>query len=369
MSSSSDEKENIEENLIKDEHKEPMKKNEENDIEKNNISIDNKSSSDSDNNNNDGTSESNDSKGEVSSSSGSELDNIMITIDPDIKKCTLLSCFFCMATITFSLCTSIIQKRISTFDFDYSKAGLKMNIYMMYVYLVLLDLSNIWLFILILKEKEQMLIKIIYSNLRWFFVLTQFCFGCLFLIGIIWEASNWTWILSASVNMATTILLAFFFQDIKQKKNMEIGSFICIYCYLSILFAFISYATFYNFSCILIENNLDSSKGTQTGKYTSTIQIVTNFFQTILGIVLLTYYKDFFFSLGSFYILLALVVNENFNVYGDYTYIIIFLLLLFCSTIIILIKNGKKTFGYEEVKDIDVPQADHPPQIKSDNLE
>ena len=103
MSSSSDEKENIEENLIKDEHKEPMKKNEENDIEKNNISIDNKSSSDSDNNNNDGTSESNDSKGEVSSSSGSELDNIMITIDPDIKKCTLLSCFFCMATITFSL--------------------------------------------------------------------------------------------------------------------------------------------------------------------------------------------------------------------------------------------------------------------------
>ena len=366
MSNSSDENENIEENLIKDEHKEQIIENEETDIEKNNISIGNKSSSDSENNNNDGTSESNDSKGEVSSSSGSELDNIMIVIDPDIKKCTLLSCFFCMATITFSLCISIIQKRISTFDF--TSVGLKMNIYMMFVYLVLLDLSNLWLFILILKEKEQMLIKIIYSNLRWFFVLTQFCFGCLFLIGIIWEASNWTWILSASVNMATTILLAFFFQDIKQKKNMELGSFICIYCYLSILFAFISYATFYNFSCILIENNLGKSNEIRKGDYTSVIQIVTNFFQTILGIVLLTYYKDFFFSLGSFYILLALVVNKDFSLYGDYTYIIVFLLLLFCSTIIILLKNGKKTFGYEEVKDIDVPQADHP-KIKSDNLE
>lgn len=363
MSSSSDEKENVEEKLIKEENKEQLIEDEENDIEKNNISIENKSSSSSENNNNDGTSESNDSKGEVSSSSGSELDNIMIKIDPDIKKCTLLSCFFCMATISFSIFYSIIQKRISTFD--YKSVGLKMNIYMMYVYLLLLDLSNLGLLILILKEKEQMLIKIIYSNLRWFFVLTQFCFGCLFLIGIIWEASNWTWILSASVNMATTILLAFFFQDIKQKKNMEVGSFICIYCYLSILFAFISYATFYNFSCILIENNLDSTKGTKTGKYTSIIQIVTNFFQTILGIVLLTYYKDFFFSLGSFYILLALVVNKDFSLYGDFTYIIVFLLLLFCSTIIILIKNGKKTFGYEEVNDIDVPHADQ--QIKSDN--
>ena len=31
-----------------------------------------------------------------------------------------------------------------------------------------------------------------------------------------------------------------------------------------------------------------------------------------------------------------------------HTYIIVFLLLLFCSTIIILLKNGKKTFGYDE---------------------
>lgn len=287
---------------------------------------------------------------EGSSSSGSSLENLMLKIDKDLKICTLLSCVFCMGTISLSLFTSIVQGRVSTFS---SKTNaLKMNIVMMYIYLIVLDLSNLALFILLLKEKEQMLLKIIYSNLRWFFVLTQTCFGGLFLIGIIWEASNWTYILSASINMSTTLLLAFFFQDIKIKKNMEIGSFLCIYSYLSILFAFISYATFYNFSCILIDNNKREQK------YYSIIQIITNLFQTILGIVLLTYFKDVFFAASSFYILFALLVEKKFDISGENLYVVIYLGLLFLSTLIIVLKNGKKTFGYEEVDDIEVQQPE-----------
>ena len=287
---------------------------------------------------------------EGSSSSGSSLENLMLKIDKDLKICTLLSCVFCMGTISLSLFTSIVQGRVSTFS---SKTNaLKMNIVMMYIYLIVLDLSNLALFILLLKEKEQMLLKIIYSNLRWFFVLTQTCFGGLFLIGIIWEASNWTYILSASINMSTTLLLAFFFQDIKIKKNMEIGSFLCIYSCLSILFAFISYATFYNFSCILIDNN------NREQKYYSIIQIITNLFQTILGIVLLTYFKDVFFAASSFYILFALLVEKKFDISGEDLYVVIYLGLLFLSTLIIVLKNGKKTFGYEEVDDIEVQQPE-----------
>ena len=287
---------------------------------------------------------------EGSSSSGSSLENLMLKIDKDLKICTLLSCVFCMGTISLSLFTSIVQGRVSTFS---SKTNaLKMNIVMMYIYLIVLDLSNLALFILLLKEKEQMLLKIIYSNLRWFFVLTQTCFGGLFLIGIIWEASNWTYILSASINMSTTLLLAFFFQDIKIKKNMEIGSFLCIYSYLSILFAFISYATFYNFSCILIDNNKREQK------YYSIIQIITNLFQTILGIVLLTYFKDVFFAASSFYILFALLVEKKFDISGENLYVVIYLGLLFLSTLISVLKNRKKTFGYEEVYDIEVQQPE-----------
>lgn len=284
-----------------------------------------------------------------SSSSGSSLENLMLKIDKDLKICTLLSCLFCICTISLSLFTSIVQRRVSTFSSKIS--SLKMNVVMMYIYLILLDLSNLALFILLLKEKEQMLLKIIYSNLRWFFVLTEICFGGLFLIGIIWEASNWTYILSASINMSTTILLAFFFQDIKIKKNMEIGSFLCIYSYLSILFAFISYATFYNFSCILIDNDNKQS-------YSSIIEIITNLFQTILGIVLLTYFKDVFFAVSSFYILFALLIEKKFNISKENIYTVVYLGLLFLSTLIIILKNGKKTFGYEEVDDIEVQQPD-----------
>lgn len=275
----------------------------------------------------------------------------MVKIDINVKICTLLSCLFCFFTISFSVLMSILQKRILTFGFSNIKIGnefLVMNYTMIYIYSIFVALFNLILFIFLIRENEKMLIKVIYTNLKWFFFLTQICFGFLFLIGIIWDASNWTWILSASVNMATTILLAFYFQDIKQKKNMQRETF-SIYVYLSTLFAFISYVTFYNFSIILI-NNLDNSN---LSLYTTIIQITTNLFQTILSIVLLTYFKDCFFSLGSLYIELALIIhNEEMKINNNMIATISFCSILFISTLVILIKYKNKAFGYEEINEI-----------------
>lgn len=275
----------------------------------------------------------------------------MVKIDINVKICTLLSCLFCFFTISFSVLMSILQKRILTFDFsniDIGKEFLVMNYTMIYIYSIFLALFNLILFIFLIRENEKMLIKVIYTNLKWFFFLTQICFGFLFLIGIIWDASNWTWILSASVNMATTVLLAFYFQDIKQKKNMQRETF-SIYVYLSTLFAFISYVTFYNFSIILINNLDDSSRPF----YTTIIQITTNLFQTILSIVLLTYFKDCFFALGSLYIELALIIhNEKMKINNNMMATISFCFILFISTLVILIKYKKKAFGYEEINEI-----------------
>lgn len=275
----------------------------------------------------------------------------MVKIDINVKICTLLSFLFCFFTISFSVLMSILQMRILTFDFSKIKEGddfLIMNYTMIYIYSIFLALFNLVLFIFLTRENEKMLIKIIYANLKWFFFLTQLCFGFLFLIGIIWEASNWTWILSASINMATTVLLAFYFQDIKLKKNMQRETF-SIYIYLSTLFAFISYVTFYNFSIILI-NNLDNSS---RPNYTTVIQITTNLFQTILSIVLLTYFKDCFFSIGSLYIELALIIhNEKLKMNSNMIATISFCSILFVSTLVILLKYKKKTFGYEDTNEI-----------------
>ena len=300
------------------------------------------------NDNKDDEHDSNHSSDSDDSQTNPALEDLMVKSDTQLKYGTIISTICCIISIGVSMIYSILKKRILTFDFN-SKDILTMNQIIMSLYLLILILFNCCLLYcaFISKKQDQMLFKMIYSNLRWFFVLTQICFAGLFLIGIIWGKSNWTYILSVSINMTTTLLIAFYFQDIKKKKNMTIGSFICIYCYLSVLFAFISYATFYNFSCILIENLIDNNP---ENHYQIIIQIVTNFFQMLLGLVLLTYFKDVLFALGSVFIFFGLLVNVNFNLEKAGTSVVVYLCILGFSSIIVVGKNGKSTFGYENVK-------------------
>ena len=286
------------------------------------------------------------------------LEDLMIKSDTQLKYGTIISTICCIISIGVSMICSILKKQILTFDFKDARKKdiLTMNQIAISVYLLILVLFNCCLLYcaFISKKQDQMLFKMIYSNLRWFFVLTQICFAGLFLIGIIWSKSNWTYILSVSINMTTTLLIAFYFQDIKKKKNMTIGSFVCVYCYLSVLFAFISYATFYNFSCILIENLIENNPNNNSNTdYQTIIQIVTNFFQMLLGLVLLTYFKDVLFALGSVFIFLGLLINVRFSLEKAGTSVVVYLCILGFSSIIVVGKNGKSTFGYENVKVLD----------------
>ena len=112
--------------------------------------------------------------------------------------------------------------------------------------------------------------------------------------------------------MLTILILAFYFTEIKQKKNMSKGTFIFIYVYISCLFSFISYVTLYNISCILMENMEVQDQDVQTISYTI-IKVSINAGQTILSFVLLTYFKDVFFAYTSGYIICAVFIHENFN--------------------------------------------------------
>ena len=95
------------------------------------------------------------------------------------------------------------------------------------------------------------------------------------------------------------------------------------------------------------------SKSSKGDDYKSTIQIIKNLIQTLLSLVLLTYYRDFFFSLASFILELSFIIHKDLNINLKVTKaIIIFLSIILLSTLVIVIKHGRKALGFEEVKEI-----------------
>ena len=149
--------------------------------------------------------------------------------------------------------------------------------------------------------------------------------------------------------MLTILILAFYFTEIKQKKNMSKGTFIFIYSYISVLFSFISYVTLYNISCILLENMEVQSNNIQEA-VSIIVKVGINAGQTILSFVLLTYYKDVFFAFTSGYIECAVFIHENFNLEDENIGLFIMVLLIILGIILTVYRYRKKTFGYEDVQ-------------------
>lgn len=281
------------------------------------------------------------------------LENLLMKVDLDIKILTTSSSGFCLGTIVASLIFSLIYKKMLIFEPKESTLVLKLNsnFTMIFIYLIILAIFNALLIVFLVRQKEEMLIKMVYRELRWTFIFTQFSFGSLFLVSIIFNDPNWIWILSVSICMLTTLLLSFFFVDIKRKKNLKICTFFCFFCYLSILLSFMSYVTLFNFSCILISSLPE--KKTDSRDYVSIIQIIVNSIQTLLSVVLLTYYKDFFFSLASFYLELSLIVHINTNFKQiAHRCITIFLSVILLNSLVVVYKYGKKAIGFEYIKEI-----------------
>lgn len=292
-------------------------------------------------------------------SSDSTLDNLMLSRDINIKAFTLFSCVFCISTISVSIIGSLILERLLTFNYgqnynnDQTKKhaieGITMNHVMIYILLTALCVFNFGILVMISLNNDQMLTTLIYSDLKWYFVLTQLAFGSLFLITLIWETDLWTINVCLSISMLTILILAFYFTEIKLKKNMSKGTFIFIYAYISCLFSFISYVTLYNISCILMENMEVQEENVQKISYTI-IKVSINAGQTILSFVLLTYFKDVFFAFTSGYIISAVFIHENFNLEKENIGFLVMVFAIVLGIILTLVRYRKKTFGYEDVQ-------------------
>ena len=286
-------------------------------------------------------------------STDSSLENLMLSGDLNIKLFTLISCLFCIGTTTLSIIGSLIFERLLTFSYAKKEEDvikeITMNHSMIYVLLGIISIFNFGILIMISLNNDHMLTKLIYTELNWFFVLTQLAFGSLFLITLIWDTDLWTINVCLSISMLTILILAFYFTEIKQKKNMSFGTFIFIYVYISILFSFISYVTLYNISCILMEN-MEVQEKYIKNVVSIIIKVGINAGQTILSFVLLTYFKDVFFAFTSTYIECSVFIHESFNLQSENIALFVMALAIFLGIILTICRYGKKTFGYEEVK-------------------
>jgi hypothetical protein len=236
---------------------------------------------------------------------------------------------------------------------DNKKKGLDeilMNYTMIYILLSVIIVFNVGLFICILLGNDHMLTKLIYTDLNWYFILTQLALGFQFLITIIWSIDLWTINVCLSVSMLAILILSFYFSEIKQKKNMSIPTFIFIYIYISILFSFIAYLILFNISCILMEN-IGGDNGNENTNNTLkiVIKIGINAIQTILSFVLLTYYKDVFFSFTSGYIESAVFVHINTRFEKENIVLLVLVCAIALGIILTILRYRKKTFGYEDI--------------------
>ena len=281
------------------------------------------------------------------------IENLNAQEDRNIRLLTIIVSSFCIFTIMLTILFSNHGKKFLTFKSD-EKERLFINKYIMYGYLLFFIISNIIIIIFLsYNNKNKNLRKILYQNLRYYFILTQGFFGFLFFIEVYWKQGDWTLIFSISVSMSVTILLAFYYEEIKSKKNMTNETLISIFIYISSIFAFVSYITIFNFSCILINSLTKVHSQIKTDKdnvYLPTIRIGTNLFQTILGIVLLTYFKDLFFTLFSIYIELGILIEYPSDKNNEKIWIDVCIILLSLSSIFSIYRYGKLTIGIEKRK-------------------
>ena len=281
------------------------------------------------------------------------IENLNAQEDRNIRLLTIIVSSFCIFTIMLTIIFSNNGKRFLTFKSD-EKERLFINKYIMFGYLLFFIISNIIIIIFLsYNNKNKNLRKILYQNLRYYFILTQGFFGFLFFIEVYWGQGDWTLIFSISISMSVTILLAFYYEEIKSKKNMSKETLISIFIYISSIFAFVSFISFFNFSCILInsltkihyQSNIDKDN-----VYLPSIKIGTNMFQTILGIILLTYFKDLFFVLFSVYIQLGILIEYPSDKKNEKIWLNVSFFLLILSSVFSIYRYGKLTIGIEKRK-------------------
>ena len=109
------------------------------------------------------------------------LENLMVREDIYIKVATLVSAVICIVTIGINIIISLLNNKLTlTFGYSNNKDALSsivMNHTMIYILLLVMIIFNFGLFIAILLGNDHMLTKLIYTDLNWYFVFTQFDLG------------------------------------------------------------------------------------------------------------------------------------------------------------------------------------------------
>lgn len=291
-----------------------------------------------------------------STASESSLENLMVSEDMWIKAAICASAFIIILTISLNIFFSLKNDNL-TLTFGYHRSDSKdsnpiddivMNHTMIYILLMAIILFNLGIFIVVLLNNDHFFTQLIYTNLNWYFVLTQLALGFQFLITLVWEINLWTINVCLSVSMLAILILAFYFTEIKQKKNMSACTFVFIYIYVSVLFSFIAYITLFNISCILMENvEYDNENSDSRKTFTIIIKIGINVCQTILSVLFLTYYKDVFFSFTSAYIESAVFVHLNTKFENENICLLVMVVLIVVGILLMICRYKKATFGYE----------------------
>ena len=134
----------------------------------------------------------------TSIASDTSIENLMVKENLSIKVTTLVSSLICVATIGINIIWSLMNDKL-TLTFSYGKDNndqrleeILMNYTMIYILLSVIIVFNVGLFICILIGNDHMLTKLIYTDLNWYFILTQLALGFQFLITIIWKIDLWT---------------------------------------------------------------------------------------------------------------------------------------------------------------------------------
>ena len=287
-------------------------------------------------------------------SDNSNIENLMDKEDIYIKIAIIISGILTIMGAVLNMAMSLISNKL-TLTFGYSKNDnsleeLVMNHTMIYILLVVIIIFNVGLLVVVISGKDTSFGKLIYNELNWYFVLTQSALGFQFLITLIWEIDLWTINVCLSVSMLAILILAFYFTEIKKKTNMSVNTIIFIFIYISVLFSFIAYLTLFNISCILMENIEDENSEYKTTS-SIVIKIAINALQTILSILLLTYYKDIFFAISSAYIESAIFIHlETDYKSGENITCLVFVCTIILGIILTIVSLKKKIFGIEGEK-------------------
>jgi hypothetical protein len=295
------------------------------------------------------------------------LSNLMYKKDNSLKLVIVLATILVIASIIVSLILPFFEKspRILTFNYiktdsEKNKKDLEnifsLNIDMLYIFLSILVVINIYLAFLLVSEMDSMLVKLIYSDFQWHFLLAQIFLSSAFILGVTINLGDtvYPFIISTIVWLFIILLICFFYGWIKEKKNLSVSSFINLSMYSSIIFSFAIYLEFYNLSQIVyfIFKNT-SSKGEANLEIVQQVCTITSHSIILLiNLVLAAYFKDIIFSACYCYFLFGYLTSQNEIFNKELVSIVIILIFNLAAIFVTLLRYGKGAFGFEDDRQV-----------------